>query len=96
MERMDVCTPRKGKDDKTYWTRIGTFWPAKDGKPGGTITFDALPLTDAEGRCSVALFEPRPKEDVQPTRQGSARPATARTRHPADPMDEVPFMHEWR
>lgn len=58
--------PAQGKDDKTYWTRIGTFWPAKDGKPGGTITFDALPLTDAEGRCSVALFEPKAKEEAKP------------------------------
>jgi hypothetical protein len=87
MSRMDVCSPRQGKDGKTYWTRIGTFWPAKDGKPGGTITFDALPLTDAEGRCSVSLFEPKAREDAAPKgytpRQKPARDD--------DPDESIPF-----
>ena len=93
MSRMDVCSPRQGKDGKTYWTRIGTFWPAKDGKPGGTITFDALPLTDAEGRCSVSLFEPKAKEE--PQKGYTPRSQGARPRND-DPDDSIPFAPEVR
>lgn len=54
--RYDICTPRKGRDDKTYWTRIGTAW---ESDKGIQLVFDALPLPDAEGRCVANLFEPR-------------------------------------
>jgi hypothetical protein len=26
--RLDAMIARPGKDGKTFWTRIGTFWPA--------------------------------------------------------------------
>jgi hypothetical protein len=55
-KRYDICTPRKGRDDKTFWTRIGTAW---EGDKGIQLVFDALPLPDAEGRCVANLFEPR-------------------------------------
>lgn len=54
--RYDICTPRKGKDDKTFWTRIGTAW---ESEKGIQLVFDALPIPDAEGRCVANLFEPR-------------------------------------
>lgn len=54
--RFDICTPRKGRDDKTYWTRIGT---AFQGDKGIQLIFDALPLPDSEGRVVANLFEPR-------------------------------------
>jgi hypothetical protein len=69
-KRYDICAPRKGRDDKTFWTRIGT---AFEGDKGIQLIFDALPLPDAEGRCVANLFEPRPKEGQQTTRQ----PATS-------------------
>lgn len=59
-KRYDIMTPRKGRDDKTFWTRIGTAW---EGDKGIQLVFDALPLPDAEGRCVANLFEPRePRE----------------------------------
>lgn len=60
--RYDICTPRKGRDDKTFWTRIGT---AFQGDKGIQLIFDALPLPDSEGRCVANLFEPREKQQTQ-------------------------------
>jgi hypothetical protein len=57
--RYDICTPRKGKDDKTFWTRIGTAWQSDKGIQ---LVFDALPLPDSEGRCVANLFEPKPRD----------------------------------
>lgn len=59
-KRYDIATPRKGKDDKTFWTRIGTAW---ENEKGIQLVFDALPLPDAEGRCVANLFEPRERQD---------------------------------
>ena len=87
MERMDICAPRPGKDGKTYWLKIGTFWPAKDGKPGGQIVLDAYPVPDEKGRVVANLFEPKAKEDAP-------KGYTPRQKPPAydrDPEDSVPF-----
>lgn len=61
-QRFDICTPRAGKDGKTYWTRIGTAW---QGEKGIQLVFDALPLPDSEGRCVANLFEPKPRPAAQ-------------------------------
>ena len=58
-KRMTIATPRKAKDGKTFWTNIGTAWFNDNG--GIQLVFDALPLTDSEGRCVANLFEPREK-----------------------------------
>ncbi len=34
---------RDGKDNESYWTRIGAAWATKDGK-GFTIQLNAIPL----------------------------------------------------
>lgn len=60
MKRYDISTPRKGRDGKTYWTRIGS---AFEGDRGIQLVFDALPLPDAEGRCVASLFEPRERTE---------------------------------
>jgi hypothetical protein len=65
-QRFDICTPRKGRDDKTYWTRIGTAWK---GDKGIQLVFDALPIPDNEGRVVANLFEPR--DSGQQTQQRS-------------------------
>jgi hypothetical protein len=75
--RFDICTPRKGRDDKTYWTRIGT---AFQGEKGIQLIFDALPIADSEGRVVANLFEPREKATT-----------TTTTRQTADLDDQVPF-----
>jgi hypothetical protein len=60
-KRYDICTPRKGRDDKTFWTRIGTAW---EGDKGIQLVFDALPIPDGEGRVVANLFEPRERSDA--------------------------------
>lgn len=77
-QRFDICTPRKGRDDKTYWTRIGT---AFQGDKGIQLIFDALPIPDSEGRVVANLFEPRERTDTP--RRGTI---------PAEDIgDSVPF-----
>ena len=66
-KRMNIATPRKGKDGKTFWTNIGTAWFNDNG--GIQLVFDALPLTDAEGRCVANLFEPRERQTSSDTRR---------------------------
>lgn len=61
-DRFDICTPRKSRDGKTFWTRIGTAW---QGDKGIQLVFDALPLPDAEGRCVANLFEPKARDGQQ-------------------------------
>ena len=82
-QRFDICTPRKGKDDKTFWTRIGTAWQSEKGIQ---LVFDALPLPDSEGRCVANLFEPKQRDGAPPRQQGQDR-GNAR-----DELDDfVPF-----
>lgn len=74
-KRYDICTPRKGRDDKTFWTRIGTAW---ENDRGIQLVFDALPLPDNEGRCVANLFEPRDNN------QGNAQASNNRSRRDDD------------
>jgi hypothetical protein len=74
-KRYDICTPRKSREGKTFWTRVGT---AFEGDKGIQLIFDALPLQDSEGRCVANLFEPRERTDAP------RQPATA------DLGDDIP------
>ncbi len=60
-KRMNIATPRKAKDGKTFWTNIGTAWFNDNG--GIQLVFDALPIPDSEGRVVANLFEPRERND---------------------------------
>ncbi len=84
-KRYDIATPRKGKDDKTFWTRIGTAW---ENDKGIQLVFDALPLPDAEGRCVANLFEPR--ENGQRAQSASTDRQQSQQRA-ADIDDDIPF-----
>ena len=89
--RYDIMTPRKGRDDKTFWTRIGTAW--QNDKGGIQLVFEALPLPDAEGRCVANLFEPRDNDNPR-GRSASADRQQARGRAQGsygDLDDSVPF-----
>ena len=44
---------REGKDDNSFWTRIGVAWATKDGK-GYTLQLDAVPL---DGKVVLRLNE---------------------------------------
>jgi hypothetical protein len=90
--RFDVTTPRKRKDGNTFWMRIGSAWPAKEGE-GFNVELDALPLADAEGRCSFII---RPAKDLREASGTSARQAPAQSKG-HDPLgDSIPFRFEDR
>lgn len=84
--RMDVLTGRE-KDGKTYWTRIGVAFPARDGG-GWNLMLDALPVS---GQC--ILREPKPRENRpadpnEPPRDGQGNPDIPTG---GDLDDEIPF-----
>lgn len=98
MSRLDIMQPRQGGDGKTYWTKLGSAWPNKQGV-GYSLTFEALPMPAMNDKgqveCRVLLREPLPPRDgydASPQR----RTATT-TRAPAafdDDLDDaggVPF-----
>jgi hypothetical protein len=64
-DRYDVCVPREGKEGKTYWTKIGTAWPSKQGD-GLNIVLEALPL-GAKMSCFPVKdrdAKPQPKQQA--------------------------------
>lgn len=61
-DRYELNSPRKGKDGKTFWTRVGTMFPARNGG-GWAIKLDALPLPDERGEVWVRAFPPKERED---------------------------------
>lgn len=87
-KRFDVCAPRAGKDDKTFWHRVGTAW---EGDKGIGITFDSLPLPDKEGRVSVRLFEPREKQQGAAQAGAGQEPAPAGRRATSNVNDDIPW-----
>ena len=80
--RYDACTPRKSKDGKTFWFKIGSGWQSDKGMQ---VVLDALPMPDAEGRCVINLFEPKPRE------QAAGGGWTGRAPARDDDGDGIPF-----
>lgn len=48
----------QGEGDKAFWTRIGSAWPFKDGKPGFNIQLVAAPL---DGRLVLSEIREKPQ-----------------------------------
>ena len=87
MTRYDLLSPRKGRDDKTYWHKVGAAFPRDKG--GFQLVFDSLPIADAEGRVTLMMWEAKPREDApRGGDYGRQEPARGNTR---DMDDEVPF-----
>lgn len=83
MTRYDLVSPRKGKDDKTRWFKVGAAFPRDKG--GFQLVFDALPLPDAEGRVTLMMWEAQERDAPRRERQPDQRA-------PAGGMDdEIPF-----
>lgn len=61
MERLDALTVRES-NGKSYWTRIGVAFPAKQGL-GWSIMLDAMPAS-VDGQYKIVLREPTPKDDA--------------------------------
>jgi hypothetical protein len=94
MTRYNLISPRPGKDDKTFWHKVGSAF-ARD-KGGFSLVFDSLPLPDKDGRVTLLMTEPLPDDGGQrsPSRQEPDRRAPAGGRSDYD--DEIPFNLEWR
>jgi len=90
--RFDILSPRKSRDGKTYFTKIGVAFETKNG--GYSLSFEALPiasLTDDGGIETRALMmEPRERDEA-PRGNGTPprRPASTPQRGELD--DDVPF-----
>lgn len=89
MSRLDIMQPRTGSDGRTFWTKLGSAWPAKQGT-GYSLTFEALPLPSINEKglleCRVLLREPLPARDA-PAPRGNPRPAA----DDYDDAGDVPF-----
>lgn len=94
-KRYDVLAPRKKRDGGTFWHRVGT---AFEGEKGINITFDSLPLPDAEGRVSVSLFEPRERDQSDRPHRSEGQGAAPRQANRMDEVldDDIPFAAEFR
>ena len=86
MTRYDLLSPRKGKDDKTNWHRVGVAFPRDKG--GFQLLFDSLPLPDAEGRVTLMMWEAKPREERQ---SGGGAPAGAASDMDDDLDSTIPF-----
>lgn len=86
--RYDLVSPRKGKDDKTRWFKVGAAFPRDKG--GFQLVFDALPLPDAEGRVTLMMWEAQDRDGPRQQSNGSAQ--GARTGGASRDMDDsIPF-----
>lgn len=77
-ERLEALCVRES-DGKSYFTRIGVAFPAKQGG-GWTVLLDAMPAS-CEGQFKILLREPLP-----PREQAAQRPQPSR-----DLDDDIAF-----
>lgn len=87
-DRYDAMSPRE-RGGKTYWTRIGTMFPSKNGD-GFNLVLDALPLPDKEGQVRVSMFPP--KERDTGTQERTEQRGGGRRGTPADLDEDIPFQ----
>ena len=81
-DRWDLMTMRKGRDGKTYYTKVGVMF-ARD-KGGFSLSFEALPIGAREdGTIGVMAFPPRDRDDRPP--------AAERTTRGGGLDDDIPF-----
>jgi hypothetical protein len=83
-KRWDACTPRPGKDDKTYWHKVGSLFESDKGSMW--LNLDSLPLPDKDGRLVVQMFEPKAKGDA-PARGAKPQPSISEDMG----GEEIPF-----
>lgn len=87
--RYDVLTARPKRDEGTWWHKIGTAFPGKDGA-GMNVVLDSLPLPDKDGRVSFIIREAKDLREASGTAPPRARQASASMA--VDPInDDIPF-----
>ena len=84
--RYNVIVARPGKDDKTFWHRIGTGWPREGG--GMSVTFDSLPIPGKDGKVSCLIVDA--DKDGKSTQSGQ-KPTQFGKSARDEMSDEVPF-----
>lgn len=72
MQRFDLISPRPKKGGGTHWQKIGAAFPRDKG--GYSLILDALPLPDNEGRVTLLMVEPTPRDGQQPSGQQQNTP----------------------
>ena len=88
MTRFDLISPRPRKDGKTFWVKIGAAFPRDKG--GYSLILDALPLPDADGKVSLLMVEPTPR-DERPAAGGYNPSEPGHGSTAPMPDDEIPF-----
>lgn len=95
MTRFDLISPRPRKDGKTHWVKVGAAFPRDKG--GYSLVFDALPLPDAEGRVSLLMTEPKPRDDNGGSYGGQQQGGYGSGGRPGNDIDDsIPFAPEVR
>jgi hypothetical protein len=61
-DRYDILSGRPGKDGKTFWVRLGSMFPAREGD-GFAIKLDALPLPNEKGECWIKAAPAKPRDE---------------------------------
>jgi hypothetical protein len=88
MTRYDLLSPRKSKDDKTRWHKIGAAFPRDKG--GFSLVFDSLPLPDADGRVSLMMWEAKPRDEGQGSSAGGYQQPLG-AEYQGDIDSDIPF-----
>lgn len=94
--RYDLKTWRKSGQGKAYAIRIGSAWT--DDKGTIRLAFDALPLSDENGRVQAFLEEPRERPVNQSGGISGQEMQRGGGRGYKDDLggDDIPFEMEWR
>lgn len=88
-ERLDAVSVRES-NGKSYFTKIGVAFAAKNGGGGYSVLLDAMPAP-VDGQFKILLMVPKPREDRQ---QGGGQPSGGSGNWGgADLSDDVPFIH---
>lgn len=85
-ERYDALTVRES-NGKSFWTRIGVAFPAKQGG-GFSILLDAMPASQ-DGQYKILLRVPQERDGQ---RSGGAPQTKGRPSFDDDLNDDVPFI----
>ena len=94
-DRYDLKVARKGKDGKTYWTKIGVMFPMRE-RDGFNITLEALPLQtmndQGQMECRITAWEPYKDDGRTGYDAGASGPTTSPSQAPTnDPEGDIPF-----
>jgi len=85
-EKYNLFSPIKKSDGGTYWHKVGSAWPHRNGR-GFNLSFNSLPITMENGQVVVSMFldeGPPPDNKREEPRTGGWVPRD-------DLDDDVPF-----